>query len=216
MPFDWDFAKSILPRLAEASIITVQATVCAFALAAVLGLMLAIGRRSQYREIRFPIIGFVEVIRSTPLLIQLYFLFFVLPHVGVTLPPFTSGVIGLGLHYSTYTSEVYRAGIESVPKGQWEAALALNYSRYHMFRRVILPQAIPPVIPALGNYLISMFKDTPLLAAITVMELMHTANVIASERFLYVEPMTLVGLIFLGVSVISVFFLRYLERRLAR
>jgi polar amino acid transport system permease protein len=156
------------------------------------------------------------VIRSTPLLIQLYFLFFVLPHVGVTLPPFTSGVIGLGLHYSTYTSEVYRAGIESVPKGQWEAALALNYSRYHMFRRVILPQAIPPVIPALGNYLISMFKDTPLLAAITVMELMHTANVIASERFLYVEPMTLVGLIFLGVSVISVFFLRYLERRLAR
>ena len=216
MPFDWDFAKSILPRLAEASIITVQATVCAFALAAVLGLMLAIGRRSQYCEIRFPIIGFVEVIRSTPLLIQLYFLFFVLPHVGVTLPPFTSGVIGLGLHYSTYTSEVYRAGIESVPKGQWEAALALNYSRYHMFRRVILPQAIPPVIPALGNYLISMFKDTPLLAAITVMELMHTANVIASERFLYVEPMTLVGLIFLGVSVISVFFLRYLERRLAR
>ena len=216
MPFDWSFAWSILPALLAASVITIQATIAAFMVAAVGGLALMLLRRTPSRMVRWPTVAIAEFIRSTPLLVQLYFLYFVLPNVGVVLSPFLTGVIGLGLHYSCYTSEAYRAGLQSVPRGQWEAAVALNYRRRDMFGRIILPQAIPPVIPALGNYLIAMFKDTPMLAAINVVELMQTANLIASEKFLYVEPMTLVGLLFLTMSLIASYFVRRLEWRLAR
>jgi polar amino acid transport system permease protein len=216
MPFDWKFAWAIMPALLQGAVITIEATVLSFAVATILGLVFAIGRRSRIDAIRYSIIGFTEFVRSTPLLVQLYFLYFVLPLVGITFAPLLTGVIGLGVHYSCYTAEAYRAGLESVPKGQWEAAVALNYTRFEMFRRLILPQAIPPILPALGNYLIAMFKDTPLLAAITVMELMQTANLIASEKFLYVEPMTMVGLIFLFISLVASRALRYLERRMAK
>jgi polar amino acid transport system permease protein len=216
MPFDWSFAWSILPVLLAASVITIQATIAAFMVAAVGGLALMLLRRAPSRMVRWPTAAVVEFIRSTPLLVQLYFLYFVLPNAGVVLSPFLTGVIGLGLHYSCYTSEAYRAGLESVPRGQWEAAVALNYRRRDMLARIVLPQAIPPVIPALGNYLIAMFKDTPMLAAISVVELMQTANLIASEKFLYVEPMTLVGLLFLVMSLIASYLVRRLEWRLAR
>jgi polar amino acid transport system permease protein len=216
MPFDWSFAWSILPVLLAASVITIQATIAAFMVAAVGGLALMLLRRAPGRLVRWPTAAVVEFIRSTPLLVQLYFLYFVLPNAGVVLSPFLTGVIGLGLHYSCYTSEAYRAGLESVPRGQWEAAVALNYRRRDMLARIVLPQAIPPVIPALGNYLIAMFKDTPMLAAISVVELMQTANLIASEKFLYVEPMTLVGLLFLVMSLIASYLVRRLEWRLAR
>jgi polar amino acid transport system permease protein len=124
-------------------------------------------------------------------------------------------VAALGLHYSAYTSEVYRAGIDSVPRGQWEAAIALNLSPYRTFRSIILPQAIPPILPALGNYLVAMFKDTPLLAAITVNELLQSAKLIGAERFRYLEPLTMVGLLFLVASLASAHFIRILEARVA-
>ena len=216
IPIDWTFAWTIMPHLLAASMITLQATVASFAVAAIIGLLMAICRRSRSRVVQWPLVGVMEFIRSTPLLVQLYCFYFLLPLAGITFSPFTTGVIGLGLHYSCYMAEVYRAGLESVPKGQWEAALALNYGRIEMFRRVILPQAIPPVIPALGNYLIAMFKDTPMLAAITVVELMQTANLIASEKFLYVEPMSIAGLLFLAISLVAAYFLRRLEWRLAQ
>src|SRR5690606_29780824 len=107
------------------------------------------------------------------LLIQLYFLYYVLPTTGIVLSPMVTGVIGLGLHYSSYTAEVYRAGINAVPRGQWEAARSLHLNRWQTYRHVILPQAIPPMIPVLGNYLIAMFKDTPLLSAITIVEMLQ-------------------------------------------
>lgn len=216
MPFDWDFALAILPRLLDAAIVTVEATFCGFAAAAAVGLVFAVLRRSPRRWVRWPVVGAVEFIRSTPLLVQLYFLYFVLPGIGITLSPFLTGVVGLGLHYGCYLAEVYRAGLESVPKGQWEAAVALNFRRLDMFRRIILPQAIPPILPVMGNYLIAMFKDTPMLSAITVVEMMYTANLIASEKFLYVEPMTLVGLIFLAISLVASAGVRRIERRVAR
>lgn len=124
------------------------------------------------------------------------FLFYVLPDAGIRLSPFQTGVLALGLHYSAYLAEVYRAGIDSVPEGQWEAAQALSLSKVHTFRAVILPQALPPVIPALGNYLIAMFKDTPMLSAITVLELLQTAKIIGADTFRYIEPLTLVGILF--------------------
>jgi polar amino acid transport system permease protein len=155
----------------------------------------------------------VEFVRSTPLLIQLYFLYYVLPEYGLTLSPLVIGILALGLHYSCYTAEVYRAGIEAVPRGQWEAARALSLSPQATWRRVILPQAVPPTLPVLGNYLIAMFKDTPLLAAITVMEMLQTAKLIGAESFRYLEPLTITGVVFLVVSLAASCLVRHLETR---
>ncbi|MFA5504498.1 MAG: ectoine/hydroxyectoine ABC transporter permease subunit EhuD, partial [Vulcanimicrobiota bacterium] len=166
------FAWEILPFLLQGLQVTVLATVLGFALALVLGLLIAVARRSSVRLLSYPTAFVVEFLRSTPLLVQLYFLFYVLPNLGVSMSPLVTGVLGLGLHYAAYTSEVYRGGIDAVPRGQWEAAVALNLNSMQTFRFIILPQAIPPIIPALGNRLVSMFKDTPLLSAITVVELL--------------------------------------------
>ena len=213
--FDWTLAWDILPSLLRAFGVTLQATVLGMGIAICLGLVLAILRRSRNAFLSWPSAWFVEFIRSTPLLVQIYFLFYVLPNWGVSGSPFLTGVIALGLHYSSYTSEVYRAGIDSVPRAQWEAAIALNLSPYRTFGSIILPQAIPPILPALGNYLVAMFKDTPLLAAITVNELLQSAKLIGAERFRYLEPLTLVGLLFLAASLVSAHLIRTLEARVA-
>jgi polar amino acid transport system permease protein len=122
-------------------------------------------------------------------------------------------VIGLGIHYGTYCSEAYRAGIESVPKGQWEAATALNLSTPTTWRSVILPQAIPTAIPALGNYFVAMFKDAPLGFAITFTGIMAAAGRISSNSFQPLEAYTMTGLLFLAVSIPAALFARILERR---
>jgi polar amino acid transport system permease protein len=214
LDWDWEFTVMIMPLLANALRLTVAATVAGAALALTLGLALAIARGSAYRPLASATVLVSEFVRSTPLLIQIYFLFYVLPRFGFSTTPFVTGVLALGVHYSTYASEVYRSGIESVPRGQWEAARALNLSPSRTFIRVVLPQAIPPVLPALGNYVVAMFKETPLLSTITLVELLHTAKGIGAETFRYLEPFTLVGAFFLMVSLVATAGVRALERRL--
>ncbi len=214
--FDWSFALEILPTLGSALVITIQATVLGMLVAVTLGLVLAMLRRSRLRVVSLPAAFFIEFVRSTPLLVQMYFLFYVLPLTGVQMSPLMTGIVALGLHYATYCAEVYRAGIEAVPRGQWEAATALNMSRWRTAVGVVLPQAIPPVVPALGNYLVAMFKDTPLLAAITVVELLQQSKMIGSSTFRYTEPLTLVGLLFLALSLVAAWGVRGLEARLQR
>lgn len=212
----WDFAFDILPQLLRATVITIQATVVSFALALVLGLLLAVLRRNPFKPLAWLVSAFIEIIRSTPLLVQLYLLFYVLPRYGVRLSPFAAGVLGLGIHYATYLAEVYRAGIESVARGQWEAAIALNFSSLQTWTRIVLPQAVPPMIPAFGNYFIVLFKETPLLIAVNLVELMGRAQIIGSRSFRYVEPITLVGLIFLALSYPSALLVRRLETRFGK
>ncbi|MEP7455403.1 ectoine/hydroxyectoine ABC transporter permease subunit EhuD [Phyllobacterium sp. SB3] len=213
MEWDWAFVVQILPTLIEGVKITIIATLLGSVLAAIVGLVIAIVRRSSNRLVSMPM-GFVaEFIRGTPLLVQLYFIFYVLPDLGITLSPLVAGVIGLGLHYGTYTAEVYRAGIDNVARGQWEAAKACNLSPLQTWTQIIMPQALPPMIPALANYFIAMFKETPLLSAITVLELMNQARSIANYNYRYIEPITMVGAFFLVISVVSVIGLRWLERR---
>jgi polar amino acid transport system permease protein len=154
----------------------------------------------------------IEFIRSTPLLIQLYFLFYVAPDYGVTMSALAAGTLGISLHYAAYVAEVYRAGLNAVPRGQWEAAKALSLSPWHAYRSIILPQAVRVILPTLGNYLIAMFKDTPVLSAITVVELMLEAKNIGSASLRYIEPITLAGLFFLTVSLAVAFLVRKLER----
>ena len=213
MEWDWNVAMSVMPRLAAGLVVTVQATFVGAFVAYVLGLFIAILKMSRLGLVRAVTYWTSEFIRRTPLLVQLYFLFYVLPDIGIFRSPFMAGVIGLGLHFSTYTSEVFRAGIENVPKGQWDASRALNYSPVQAWQHVILPQAIPPMIPPLANYLIVMFKETPLLAAITVVELFNAANIYSNSHYKYLEPMTLVGAFFLLVSVPSAIAAIKLERR---
>ncbi|EJC83699.1 ectoine/hydroxyectoine ABC transporter, permease protein EhuD [Rhizobium leguminosarum bv. trifolii WSM2297] len=216
MEWDWDFVWQIMPTLLEGFKITILATILGAAVAMVVGLGLAIARRSPVAAVSRTVAFVSEFIRGTPLLVQLYFIFYVLPDIGIRLAPLVAGVIGMGIHYATYTAEVYRAGIENVPRGQWEAAKATNLTTRQAWIHVILPQAIPPMIPALANYFIAMFKETPLLSAITVLELMNQAKSIANSNYRYIEPMTLVGVFFLVISLISVVGLRWLEERYAR
>jgi polar amino acid transport system permease protein len=213
--WDWAFAFEILPVLAKAAIVSIEATLIGFMLAAGLGLVLALARIA-FPWTAWPISVLVELIRSTPLLIQIFFLYFVFPSFGLTLDAFTAGVLALGIHYAAYCSEVYRAGFDNIHRGQWEASVALNLSAWTTFRDIIIPQAIPPIVPALGNYLVALFKETPLLSAIAVLELMQTAKIIGSETFRYTEPITLVGLFFLAMSLVSAAFIRAAERMLNR
>jgi polar amino acid transport system permease protein len=215
MTWDWQFAFDVLPDLLYGFLrYTLVATVLGTAVAAILGLTFAIIRRAHVPVLAPLTTGFIEFIRSTPLIVQLFFLFFVLPQFGVTLGALTTGVIGLGVHYACYLAEVYRAGIDGVPKGQWEACTALSLPPRLQWQHVVLPQAIRNVMPALGNYAISMFKETPFLALITVPEMVQRAFSIGSISFRYLEPITLAGLIFLLASYPTAIALRKLETRL--
>ncbi|MEK0084594.1 ectoine/hydroxyectoine ABC transporter permease subunit EhuD [Benzoatithermus flavus] len=216
MDWDWSFVAEILPTLLAGVVVTIEATLLGSALAMMAGLVFAVLTRSRNTAVRRTVGFFLDFVRGTPLLVQLYFLFYILPDLGITLSPLVAGTIGLGLHYATYTAVVYRAGIDNVPKGQWEAAKACNLTMAQTWRHIIIPQAIPPMIPALANYFIAMFKETPLLSAITVLELMSQARSVANFNYRYLEPMTLVGVFFLAISIPSVVLLRWLERRFGR
>jgi len=215
MAFDWNFVIEIMPQLLTGLKTTVNAALISFVFAAIVGLFLALARRSEIKWLAKGMDGFVEFIRSTPLLVQLYFFFYVLPLYGIKLPAFIVGVIGLGLHYSTYISEVYRAGIDAIGRGQWEAAKALNFSPSRTWIGIILPQAIPPMFPALGNYLVGIFKETPQLAAITVLEMLQRAKNIGAITFRFLEPITMVGLLFFVISYPAALLVQRLEARYA-
>jgi polar amino acid transport system permease protein len=212
--WDWGFAVSILPDLGRGLLLTLQATVLGSLVAFSLGLVLALLLRGP-RVVRWPVRGFVELVRSTPLLVQILFLYFVLPDFGIVLSTLQVGVLALGVHYATYTADIYRAGIDAVPVGQWEAARALSLPRTRTWTGVILPQAVPRVLPALGNYVISMFKETPLLIGISVLEIVGQAREVGGGTFRYVEAYTLAGLLFLALSYPAALLVRRLERRVA-
>jgi polar amino acid transport system permease protein len=215
MIWDWDWTLEILPGLlSQGLLVTFQATLGGAVLAFVLGLFVALLRRSRRPYISRPVGAISEFIRSTPLLVQLFVLDYVMPDFGVRMTALTTGIIGLGVHYASYTSEVYRAGIEGVPKGQWEAAIALNLPRYWTWASIILPQAVRRSLPALGNYLVAIFKESPQLSIITVVDVIGLARELGSERFRYLEPMTIAGLFFLLIAIPASILIRRLERRL--
>lgn len=213
--FDWNLVLRIFPLLLPALCTTIEATLLGMIVALILGLLFALARYSPAYAVKKFTAVVVEFIRRTPLLVQVYFLFYMLPATGLQLSALTTGVLALGLHYAAYCSEVYRAGIESVPSGQWDAASALNLSSACTMYRVILPQALVPILPALSNYLISMFKDTPILSAITVVELLQESKILGSESFRYTEPLTMVGIFFLTLSLICAALSRQLENHFA-
>jgi len=207
----WDFTIDILPRLLVATGNTLMAAAFGYAIAMVLGLVFALAQRTPSRAVTMIVREMVEFIRSTPLVLQIFFVFYVGPQFGLRLSPWTAGMIAIGLHYAAYLSEVYRGGLDSVPKGQWEAATSLNLSTARTYFRVIIPQAMPPSLAGMGNYLVGILKDTPMLSVIGVAELMHTANAIGSETYRFLEPYTMVGIIFLALSLPTAAAIRLFE-----
>jgi len=212
----WESVWELIPILLDGVVITIEISLLSYILALIVGLLLALLRRNPRAWISRPTGEVIEFIRSTPLLVQIYFVFYIGPQFGVTLHPWVAGIIALGVHYGTYTSEVYRAGLEGVNKGQWEASIALNLSKYQTYRDIVLPQAIPPIIPTLGNYLIGIFKETPLLSVITIAEMLTRAKDYASENFRYTEAYIMVGVVFLVLSIPASYFVNWSERRFKR
>ncbi|WP_104135069.1 MULTISPECIES: ectoine/hydroxyectoine ABC transporter permease subunit EhuD [unclassified Cryobacterium] len=209
--WSWDRAFQAVPVLLEGFQITLLATALGMVVAAILGLAIAISRRSQFRIIRWPVGAMNEFIRQTPLVVQLVFAYYLFTSIS----PLQIGITVIGIHYATYMSEVYRAGIDGVAPGQWEATRALSMGPVRTWRAVILPQAIRSTLPALGNYAVSMFKETPFLFAISVVEMVTAAQQFGAQHFQYIEAITLAGLIFLIASYPTSLLIRKLETRLA-
>lgn len=212
LTWDWDLAWEALPALLEGFIrVTLLVTVLSTAIAAVLGLLIAVVRRSSPKPISRILKFFVDFVRMTPIVVQLLFAYYLFLDIG----PVVIGIFVFGIHYATYMAEVYRAGIDSIPAGQWEAATALSLPRRRTWIAVIIPQALRATVPALGNYAISMFKDTPFLLAITVVELVQASLIFGGNNFKYLEALTLAGIIFLLASYPTSLLIGRLEKRLA-
>jgi polar amino acid transport system permease protein len=213
--WDWGAVRDFMPQFWDGLLVTLQALALGSLISFTLGLVWALLMRTPTRWVRWPVGAVTEFVRDTPLLVQLFFLFYVLPEWGIAASALTTGVVAIGLHYSTYTMQVYRAGIEAVPPGQWEAATALSMPLRRTWTAVILPQAVRRVVPALGNYVIAMLKDTPLLMTVTVLEMLGQARLFAQEHFQFTEPLTVIGVAFILISFPASLLVRALERRLA-
>lgn len=211
--FDPALAGDAFVTLLTGLQITVELTLACGAASLVLGVLVALGRMSRFWPLRLLLSGYVQLIRATPLLIQLIYIFFALPFAGIKLPPFLAAFVGLTLNVSAYLSEVYRSGIEAIPRGQRDAAAALGMRPWVINARVVLPQAIRIVIPALGNYMVSLFKDTSLAAVITVQELLFAGQIVAARTYDYFTIYTMVFVFYFAVGYPAIRLVIFLEKR---
>jgi His/Glu/Gln/Arg/opine family amino acid ABC transporter permease subunit len=210
--FNLEIALRNFGPLLAGLMLTVELTIVVIAISLVFALLVALGAMSRFRSLRWLVNIYVEAIRGTPLLLQLIYVYYVLPELGIRLNSFTAGVIALTLNYSAYLSEVYRGGIQAIARGQHDAAAALGMTRVLAMRRIILPQAVRIVIPTLGNYFIGLFKDTALCSVVSIQEVVFTAQILAARNFQYFTLYTVVGFMYFAVSFPAARFVAYLER----
>lgn len=211
--WDWNHAWSVLPSLLEGLKITIFATVIGSAFAVTFGLVLCMVRLARV-PVLSPVVWFlIEFLRGTPFLVQLYFAFYVLPYYGIIFSPLTTGTVALGIYGSARAAEFYRAALNTIPVGQWEACLTLGLPIRRVWSGIIFPQMWPIAVPMLGNLVIAMFKDTAVLSTITVLELVARAKNAGFQSFRYLEPLTIAGLLFWVVSYAAARGIRYLENR---
>ncbi|MGH6948697.1 MAG: ectoine/hydroxyectoine ABC transporter permease subunit EhuC [Kiloniellales bacterium] len=208
--------RLFLPGLLEGARITVVITLLGCALAVVMAFLAAIARMYGPAPLRWLAVGYIEIFRGTSALVQLFWLFFVLPHFGITLPPITVAVLTLGLNVGAYGSEVVRGAINAVPRGQWEATIALNMSRLEALRRIVLPQAILAMIPPWGNLFIELMKATALVSLITISDLAFKAAQMNQTTYRTVEIFSIVLVFYLAIAVMITMGMRTLERLAAR
>jgi polar amino acid transport system substrate-binding protein len=196
----WQIVREYSGILVQSAGMTVVLSVLSFPLAVSLGLLIAIGRLYGHPWLRLPLTGYVEFLRGTPVMLQLYFIFFFLPEIGVNIPAFWTGVLGLAVNYSAYESEIYRAGLQAIPKGQMEAALSLGMSRGLALRRIVVPQAVRIVIPPVVNDFIALFKDTSVCSVVTIVELTKRFSILSMSTQATLELMGMTALLYLMMS----------------
>ena len=207
-------AREFLPILLQGVRLTILVTVGSLALSTVLGLVWALMRVSGVGLLARLSRIIVNVIRGIPIIVQLFYIYFVLPDLGITLSALEAAIIGLGIAYSAYQAENFRAGIEAIDHGQVEAAQSLGMGWWMTMRRVILPQAVKIVLPPYGNIMIMMLKDSSQASTITVAELALQGKLIASSTFKNAEVFTLVALMYLCMSLPLILLVGRLERHL--
>lgn len=205
-----------LPILLKGAVVTLQVTAGSFLLSSVIGLVFALMMVSKVRAVSLFAIGLVNVIRGLPIIVQLFYIYFVLPDFGIQLSAFQAGVIGLGIAYSAYQAENFRAGIQAIHQGQIEAAESLGMRGAMVMRRVVLPQAFRIALPPYGNTLVMMLKDSSLVSTITVAEMTRAGQLIASSTFENMTVYTLVALLYLALSLPLSYGLRRLEARIGK
>lgn len=207
--------RDYLTLLTKAAGITIALSTISFPLAIAIGVLIATGRLYGPGWVRAPLAFYVEFLRGTPLMLQLYFIFFLLPELGIVIPPFPTAVLGLAINYSAYESEIYRAGLQAIPAGQLEAALSLGMSRRQSLRRIIVPQAFRIVIPPMVNDFIAMFKDTSVCSVVTIIELTKQFNVLSRNNVSdVILLMAMTAGLYLAMSYPMSVCARYVERRL--
>jgi His/Glu/Gln/Arg/opine family amino acid ABC transporter permease subunit len=225
------FAKAtqlLVPSLIHGFGVVIQATILGFLLATVFGVIIAIGRLSTIKIIKGFLYIFLEIVRGTPLLVQLVYIYYVVPllldlivsmfgnKTDIQIAPLTAGILGLGINYGCYMSEVIRASILSIDEGQTEAALVLGFGKYEALFRIVMPQAIRSIIPSLGNYLVMMVKDTSLLSYVAVSELLLRTQSFASQTFLTIESYTYLALAYLIISVPLSHLVQFIEYKMKK
>jgi polar amino acid transport system permease protein len=206
--------RQFLPPLLEGAWVTVQITVAACALAVVCGLFAGLAKMSPWWPVRWLAIAYIEVFRGTSALVQLFWLFFVLPHFGITLDPIPVAILALGLNVGAYGAEVVRGAVLAVPRGQYEASIALNMRSLTRMRRIILPQALVAMIPPWGNLFIELLKATALVSLITVGDLTFRAYQLNQATLQTVQIFLLVLFMYLGIALVITYLMRSLERRM--
>lgn len=197
MRLDFQLVSRLVPQLLEGLELTLLVAVASAIGALLWGLLLTWPRLSSRASVRVPVIGYIELVRNSPLLVQLYLLYFALPMVGVFIPAFWCGVIAIVAQHGAFLCETYRAGIESIGRGQWEAARSIGLRGFKLFRLVILPQALLRVAPALTNQLVILVKDTSLVSAIGVMEMTLMAKISIERSAATFEVFVVVGVLYL-------------------
>lgn len=210
--WNWDHVWASLPDMLMAFVkVTLLVTIVGSAIAIVLGLVIALVRRSAPQPISGIVTFLMNFIRMTPLVVQLLFMYYAL----TSWSPLMVGIVVFGVHYATFMAEVYRAGIDSVPRGQWEATTALSMTPGRTWIAVIIPQAVRATVPALGNYVISMFKETPFLVAVSVIDMVGAARAYGADHFRFTEVFIVAGVLFLIASYPTSLLINRLEKRLA-
>lgn len=211
----WEIIRANLPMLLQAAGVTVFLSVVSMPLAVALGLLIAIGRLFGPRLLAVPLAVYVELVRGTPLMLQLYAIFFLLPQLGIELQPLVAAIAGLAINYSAYEAEIYRAGFQAVPRGQMEAALALGMTRGQAIRRILLPQAFRMVIPPVTNDFIALFKDTSVCSVVTVVELTKRYSVLALSTGAIVELAAITAVLYMLMSYPLSLLAHWSEQRMA-
>jgi len=210
---DYDLIWHSLPALLNGAWISVQIAFCAAILGLVLGTALALAETSTYRLVRFLVSVYVTLFRGTPMLVQILFVYYVLPQFGVVIDPLWAAVMAIGMNSGAYVSQTIRTGISAIPIGQIEAAKALGFSQWATMRYIVLPQAFRIALPALGNELVTLIKDSSLASIIGVMELSKEGSLIRSRTYDAFSILLAVSCIYLMLTASLTSIMKKLERK---